>query len=200
MPIPKLLHFISLEKPGLSLSKSIASWRRLNPDYDIMMWEINEVSQKTWYNQKVIDKYCSLDIRTAANIIGLEVLFEYGGLMFQPYSFCVRSLEEWLLEPSEFLAWKHERLDTGVIGEYGLGSTPGSQFIGKVVTEINTSSLVEENRKTIRDLSYWLTLVWKQFTNSITIYPAHFFNPNPFNDLEYCGIGPVFCLQSQDEK
>lgn len=80
--LPKIIHYCWFGKNPLpqSAKKSIASWRKFLPDYEIKEW--NESNFDVYQCQFVREAYNSNKYAFVADYARLYVLFKYGGIYF----------------------------------------------------------------------------------------------------------------------
>ncbi len=130
-----------------------------------------------------------------ADIMRLEILYDYGGIALDADSVCVRGLEDWLLEPDAFAAWENEWVRPGLIAMGTVGAVRKNPFIAFAISHLN-------KRETVLDIPPWMvtgpgliTNCARSRPNELTVYPSHFFYPEHFSGLKYSGNGPVFARQ-----
>jgi mannosyltransferase OCH1-like enzyme len=193
--IPKILHFVWVGNEALRPNNCIDSWRRLNPDYKVIVWGNDLFAQTPWYNIEHIHDMIPRELNGVADMMRYEILYHHGGIALDADSFCVRALEDWLIEPTEFACWESEVYRPGLIGCNAIGSIPGSPFIGQIIQDISNEKTVIHDMawKTVGPLR--ITNAWNKYKFPLTIYPSHYFSPNHFAGTEYAGNGPVFAKQ-----
>ena len=103
-----------------------------------------------------------------------EILYRHGGITVDADSECLRPLEDWLMEPTEWATWENEHLRPGLITNAFLGSVPESPFFGQLIASIH-------RRQTVVDANAWITTgptplteTWKAYQYPLTIYPSHY--------------------------
>lgn len=161
---------------SLCPNECIQSWRDLNPDYEVKVWGNKELSS-TWHNAHHINEMLEKELNGVADMMRYEILYNHGGLTLDADSFCLKPLEDWLLEPSEFACWENEHARPGLIAAGYLGSVPKSPFFGQIIHDIH-------NEKTVVDKMAWETVGPLRVTNTfnthqypLTVYPSHYFIP-----------------------
>lgn len=195
MAIPKILHFVWVGNQALRPDACIDTWRRLNPNYQIMVWDNDAFADHPWHNIQHIHDMIPRELNGVADIMRYEILYHHGGIALDADSLCIRPLEDWLLEPNEFACWENEFVRPGLIACGAMGSAPQSPFFGQVIMDI------AEQASVINDMAWKtvgpgrLTQTWLRNRYPITIYPSHYFLPNHFGADAYTGHGPVFAEQ-----
>ena len=193
--IPKILHIVWVGDQKLKPVECIESWRQHNPSYELVVWDNDAFAKTPWHNIAHIYDMIPRELNGVADIMRYEILFNMGGIALDADSYCVRSLEDWLLEPNEFAVWENELARPGLIGCNALGSQAGSPFFGKIIEDISKEETVINNFawKTVGPLR--VTNAYRKYRHPLTIYPSHYFAPNHFDAPEYSGTGPVFAKQ-----
>jgi mannosyltransferase OCH1-like enzyme len=173
--------------------KEINTWRLLNPDYQITVWG-NDSLKNSWHLAKAM-RYYSKELCGVADCMRWEILYEYGGIALDADSECLRSLEDWLLEPDIFACWESELLRPGLIANGIVGAIPNHPLIGQIIADMKEEtpdappwqwSGPGRITRTIHEYQY----------RDITIYPSHYFLPTHFAGLPYSGNGQVFATQA----
>lgn len=195
MTISKLLHFVWVGDQSRRPDDCIESWRRLNPNYDVIIWDNDAFAKTEWHNIQHIYEMIPRELNGVADMMRYEILYQHGGIALDADSYCLRPLEDWLLEPNEFACWENELLRPGLIACGAMGSIKNSPFFGQIIKDIAlTDSVVKDLAwKTVGPLR--LTEAWKKYHYPLTIYPSHYFLPNHFSGEPYKGAGPVFADQ-----
>lgn len=181
--IPKIIHYVWLggkELPPLE-TKCMLSWRKYNPEYEILCWDeqnlnINDPVYLKAYSKKQW-AYCSDYAR-------LKILKENGGIYLDTDIEVVRCFDD-LLNQKCFLGKENSNdLNAAVIG-----SVKGHEFICDVFDEIKLSlktdfvPIPRILNSVYDDLKY----------KDVTVYDEEYFYPyNPFcNEIKllfYCDV------------
>ena len=193
--IPKKLHFIWIGNEKMRPDNCIDSWRKLHPDYEITVWGNEAYNEHRWMNAKHIKQMAEQELCGVADMMRYEILFNYGGIALDADSYCIRRIDDWILEPNDFSCWENEHCRPGLIATGAIGATPGSELMMQIIKEILFEETVTNDMawKTVGPLR--LTSVWKKYNYPLTIYPSHYFIPEHFSGLNYFGKGPVYCRQ-----
>ncbi len=193
--IPKILHFVWVGNESLRPDACIDSWRRLNPDYEVIVWGNDRFGETPWINIKHMHDMIPRELNGVADLMRYEILFNHGGIALDADSYCVRPLEDWLLEPSEFSCWENELMRPGLVAAGVMGSMPRSSFMARIIKDLEEEETVVNDMawKTVGPLR--LTTSWRKYNYPLTIYPSHYFIPDHFSGLSYSGSGPVFSKQ-----
>lgn len=138
--IEKKLHFVWIGDETKRPDNCIETWRKLNPDYEIKIWGNDELASYGWVLGDWIKEMASHSLAGVADLMRYEILFREGGVTLDADSVCIRPLEDWVLETSEFACWENEHLVPGLIAVGCMGAKKESPFFGRMVVD-----LVEEN-------------------------------------------------------
>lgn len=192
--IPKRLHFVWVGDQTKRPDAQINTWRLLNPDYQVTVWT-NDSLKKGWRLSNAMKTYWDDQKCGVADCMRWEILYEFGGIALDADSECVRSLEDWLLEPEIFACWESEILRPGLIANGVVGAIPQHPLIGQIIQDMSQEKV---------DAPAWiwsgpgrLTRAVREYEyRDITVYPSHYFLPEHFAGLPYTGTGHVFATQS----
>ena len=193
--IPKKLHFVWVGDESIRPDQCIDSWRKLNPDYEIVIWGNASLADYSWVNKKHIDAMHSRELCGVADIMRYEILFNEGGIALDADSVCLRSLEDWLLEPRAFAAWENEIIRPGLIATGAMGAEPNNDFFGECIKCLSKKWRVTSKRAWKTVGPKFLTDVYHKTSYDLTIYPAHFFYKSHHSGWKYSGTGPCFSDQ-----
>jgi mannosyltransferase OCH1-like enzyme len=193
--VPKILHFIWVGDEGRRPDNCIDTWRAKNPGYEVRIWGNKELSDVDWVNSEHIKAMFSRELNGVADLMRYEILHAHGGIALDADSRCLRPLEDWLLEPSEFACWENEFARPGLIAAGCLGSVPGSKFFKGIVDDIKAEETVTNDMAWITVGPVRMTKVWRKLGFPLTIYPSHYFYPTHLTGHRYRGDGHVFAEQ-----
>lgn len=193
--IPKKLHFVWVGDESKCPHNCINTWRELNPDYEVRVWGNEDYKSYKWENKRHMEEMWKQELNGVADIMRYEILYNEGGITLDADSICLRSLEDWLLEPNEFACWENEFVRPGLVAAGYLGSVPKSPFFGQIIANLANEQTICNDMawKTVGPLR--VTMSWQEIKYPMTIYPSHYFIPKHFSGIEYEGNGPVFASQ-----
>jgi mannosyltransferase OCH1-like enzyme len=191
--IPKLLHIVWVGDESKTPHAAINTWKLLNPDYKVTVWN-NKSLQRGWRLAQRMRHYWG-NFPGVADCMRWEILYELGGIALDADSECVRSLEDWLLEPDLFACWESEISRPGLIANGVVGSVPDHPLIGQIIQD-----MLDQDPGNLPPWQYsgpvrlTQTVHNHQFRD-ITIYPSHYFLPQHFAGEMYKGNGQIFATQ-----
>jgi mannosyltransferase OCH1-like enzyme len=193
--IPKKLHFVWVGDESKCPHNCIDTWKKLNPDYEVRIWGNKELQDIEWVNESHMEQMWDRELNGVADMMRYEILYNEGGITLDADSICLRPLEDWLLEPSEFSCWENELVRPGLVAAGYLGSVPKSTFFGQIIEDIKAEQTVIDKMawETVGPLR--VTMAWRTTGYPLTIYPSHYFIPSHFTGQEYEGHGQKFATQ-----
>ncbi len=208
MQIPKKLHFIWVGNDDLMPRDCIRSWEERHADWEIRLWGNKELEENQWINTEHIDQLRTLKKWAAvADLMRYEILYEHGGVYVDADSFCLRPLDDWLLESEAFACWVRFLARDRLVNNAFLGSIPKNDFLRFVIEEAYFKPSITgrwswRRMRRVR-MGSWrsvgphhLTACAQRFQGhgyqNLTILPSHMFSPNHFRGGSYTGKGVVY--------
>ena len=107
MSIPKIIHQIWIGTKPRPF-KMMDTWKKKNPDFEYILWTEEEFVKR---NVKFrCNKQIEIikEIQGKADIIRLELLYQYGGIYLDADSICIEPIDEHLMEQKAFCAYENE--------------------------------------------------------------------------------------------
>lgn len=117
-----------LENAPEVVKLSYQSWVKLNPDYDVILLDRNNIKSILGFYFDDVFKQCSVDLGAAgkSDLLRLYLLNRYGGVWADATTFCKRPLSEWLdIEHTGFFSFREKTADDRTLVSWFLASTPG---------------------------------------------------------------------------
>lgn len=187
--IPKIIHFCwfgSAEYPQL-VKKCINTWKKVLPDYEIMLWNEDNFA---------IDDYCfakealkSKKYAFVADVCRLVALRDFGGIYMDTDVEIIQSLDKFLHHKAFIGFENNDVLCTAIIG---------SERSGVWVKEMleyyknrsfytsdgkyDTTTNVEIISNIMQGKGYVLDNDYRDYNNYITLYPSKVFSPKSHLD------------------
>ena len=194
--IPKTMHFIWVGDETKRPDNCIDSWRRLNPGWNLRIWGNRDLAEGNWINRPHMVEMFERELNGVADMMRWEILHVHGGVVLDADSYCVRPLDDHLLDCPAFACWENEIVRPGLIAAGYFGSEADNTFIGRIVADIAAETTV------VNDLA-WQTVGPQRLTDSyrkyryseLRIYPSHYFIPQHFSGVTYTGNDIVYAHQ-----
>ncbi|OCH18596.1 capsular polysaccharide synthesis protein [Aliivibrio logei] len=107
----------SLESAPEVVKISIESWTKLNPDYEIILLNDDNLKKVLGFDFNAVFKLSTVNLGFAmkADILRLYLLSTYGGVWADTTTFCLQPLSTWLdkeTETNSFFAFRHKTNQT----------------------------------------------------------------------------------------
>lgn len=125
--IPKVIHYCWFGgQPLNELSKCMASWKRLCPEYELVRWD--ETNYDVAKNEYMRTAYEAGKWAFVSDYARLDILYRHGGIYLDTDVELIRSLD-WLLAERAFMGIEYSGyVNTGL----GIGGEPGVELFRKL--------------------------------------------------------------------
>ena len=198
--IPKIIHQLWIG-PKPAPTNHMATWREKNPDFTYMFWNEDAISKNSHifsclHKVDEMEEWCG-----KADILRLEILYEYGGVYMDADSICIEPLDDVIMSTKCFAVWENEQIRQGLVANGIMGFPPKHPLVKRAIDWIkqNPISIRKTNQRA------WLTvgpmLLTKMYNSSeafkkeMTIFPSYYFLPIHATGLEYKGHGKIYACQ-----
>jgi mannosyltransferase OCH1-like enzyme len=176
--IPKKLHFIWIGDESKMPSKCMSTWHEINPDYEFKVWGNESLNDYVWRNwDKLSDMLHKKDYAGASDIMRYQILYEHGGIYIDADTFCVKPLEDWLLNCDAFASWEQEIVRNNLIANTIIGGVPGAETWKMCMDAVATKDCTEDKLAWMITGPMLVTDVFFKAQANLTVYPSHFFMP-----------------------
>jgi mannosyltransferase OCH1-like enzyme len=176
--IPKKLHFIWIGDEHKMPSKCINTWIDKHPDYEITIWENDLLDPYVWTNWgKIQDMLAKKDYAGASDIMRYEILYEHGGIYIDADSYCVKPLEDWLLDCEAFASWEQEFIRNNLISNGFIGGVKGSHIWKRCIEKVSETDCAKNELAWLITGPVLLTELFFKEQLNLTVYPSHYFMP-----------------------
>ncbi len=113
---------------------SIASWRKLNPDYEVTLLNDDNLNDILGFDFNAVFKLATVNFGVAmkADILRLYLLSIHGGVWADTTSFCLQALSSWVdaeIKNSGFFTFRHKENKTRPIEAWFIVANKGSLII-----------------------------------------------------------------------
>jgi mannosyltransferase OCH1-like enzyme len=143
------------------------------------------VQGTNWKNYRqlheMLGKY---DYAGASDVMRYEILYEHGGVYVDADTYCVKPLEDWLLNCDAFASWEQELVRNNLIANTVMGSVPGSEAMKLCMDEVATKDCMEQKLAWMITGPMLVTDVFFKKQANLTVYPSHFFMPEHHSGYE----------------
>ena len=92
--IPKIIHYVWLgnEKKSLLIKKCINSWKKRLPDYELKLWNSENIPHNSWIDEALAEKKWAF----VADYVRAWALYKFGGIYLDSDIFVKKSFDEFL--------------------------------------------------------------------------------------------------------
>lgn len=138
--IPKKIHYCWLsgdDYPPL-VEKCIASWKKIMPDYEIVLWDLKKLGEG--HPQWVTQAYEAKKYAFAADYIRLYAVYTEGGIYLDSDVEIIKPFDP-LLENNSFIGFE----STGDIEPAVFGAVPGTGWIKYCLSHYRDRSFLKED-------------------------------------------------------
>lgn len=178
--IPKKLHFIWIGDEAKMPEACIQTWIDRHPDYEIKIWGNADIYNldRRWRNPyKIQDMLDKKDYAGASDIMRYEILYNEGGIYIDADSFCVKPLEDWILDCTAFTCWEQEHVRNNLLSNGFIGGVPQAEIWRLCMFEIAKRDCAEDKLAWMITGPLMLTEIYFQHMPDLTVYPSNFFMP-----------------------
>lgn len=183
--IPKKLHFIWINDESKMPSKCMSTWHDMNPDYEFKVWGNNELDNVAWQNNRQLQEMLAKeDYAGASDVMRYEILHKHGGIYIDADTFCVKPLEDWLLDCEAFASWEQELVRNNLIANTIIGGLPGAGAWKMCIDAVATKDCTEDKLAWIITGPMLVTDIFFKEQANLTVYPSHFFMPKHHTGYE----------------
>ena len=196
--IPKIIHQIWIG-PKTPPTKFMNTWKEKNPEFTYIRWNEEEIKTrllKLRCKEKIqeIEEMCG-----KADILRLEILYEYGGIYIDADSICIEPIDDLLMNTKAFASYEHEEIRKGLISNGTIGFPPKHPLIKKALEWIENNDVSQKKTGKRAWMTVGPTLLTKMYNSGlfkdVTIFPSYFFIPIHYTNREYKGHGKVYAYQ-----
>lgn len=197
--IPKILHlcWLSGDAYPSKIQRCIDSWKKVLPDYEIMLWDTNRfpLEQSLWVKQAFECKKYAF----AADYIRFYALFHYGGIYLDSDVEVLKRFDDFLDLPYFIGQEKAGTMEAAIVGaekgnrwikhcldyyqDRAFLKEDGSMDIRKLPEIMNDeiAKILPINNITTEQLP---ELRKMDFQNQVVVLPSEFFSPKVFDSRE----------------
>uniref|UniRef100_A0A6C0E1W1 Glycosyltransferase 2-like domain-containing protein n=1 Tax=viral metagenome TaxID=1070528 RepID=A0A6C0E1W1_9ZZZZ len=199
MTIPKIIHQLWIGHHPAPI-KLMNTWKEKHPDFEYIYWNEHEFQRRNFYftcQDKIDDIE---EIHGKADIMRLEILYEYGGIYLDADSICIEPIDEELLSKSCFAGWEQETIRPGLIANGTMGFPKNHPLVKAAIEWIKTNEVSKKST----GLSAWQTvgplLLTRMYNTGLFpdfhVFPSYTFIPIHFTGIQYNGHGKVYAFQA----
>jgi mannosyltransferase OCH1-like enzyme len=188
MKIPKIIHYVWVgpKEMGHLERKCIESWKNYFPDYDLILWNEDNID---FSNEYIQNAYKNCKWSNVSNYMRVFALKEYGGIYFDTDFEVIRKFD-FLEELNCFIGFETDR--DLVVNNAIMGATKSHHFINDCFDLITSdfdglelSNLSGPVLATRVLESYGPLVKEMQVINDVHVFPRDYFSPYDY-DKSFC--------------
>lgn len=182
--IPKTIHYIWVGENPLSdeYRRNINTWRKNNPDYDIIQWDESNYDFSTC--DYIREAYEAKEWAFVSNYMRFDIIKEYGGIYLDTDVEVKKSLDCLLQDDAFFAMGAVDRINAGS----GFGSIKDHPIVVDVLTRFQNRHFIKEDGKkdntplhakihpTIKNWGFIIENNY-QCVNGVALYPKEVLSP-----------------------
>ncbi len=193
--IPKIIHFCWLSGDSYSPLniKCLESWRKILPDYEMMLWDTHriDINSNVWLKQSYENKKYAF----AADYIRFYALYNFGGIYLD--------MDVEVLKPFDRLLNSKEIIGTEVSGDIEaavIGVEKGCDWIRKCLMYYENRSFIKSDGTfDMQPVPLLIKSIIKKEKN-IEVKPYYYFSPKNYNIGKINLSDKTYCIHHFDGK
>ena len=196
--IPKIIHQIWIG-PKPAPTKFMDTWKNKNPEFTYIRWNEEEIKTRL-LKLRCIKKIQEIEEMCGkADILRLEILYQYGGIYIDADSICIEPIDDLLMNTKAFASYEHEEIRKGLISNGTIGFPPKHPLLKKALDWIENNDISQKKTGKRAWMTVGPTLLTNMYNTGlfkdVTIFPSYFFIPIHYTNREYKGHGKVYAYQ-----
>ena len=170
------------------------TWKDKHPSWEFIRWDNERLKNYPFINKDKIDDclkrglYCG-----ASDIMGYQILYDYGGFIAPADSICLKPIDELMnIEEDCFTCYENEQAKGSLLSLH-LASAKGCPLMAKL------TDFLKQRTKII--IKPWLSTGNKFLTQQterlkypIKVYPSYYFIPVHHTGNKYEGAGKIYAV------
>lgn len=194
--IPKIIHYcwLSGEPYPKLINQCINSWKKIMPDYEIILWDTNriDINSNKWLKQAYENKKYAF----AADYIRFYALYNYGGIYLDADVEVLKSFNS-LLEQQQFIGEEA----SGDIEAAVIGVEKGMSWVKECLDYYMNRPFIKENGDyDMRPVPLLISEVIADKKEYIDIKPFYYFSPKNFCIGDISIRKETYCIHHFDGK
>lgn len=196
--IPKIIHQLWIG-PKPRPSKFMATWKNKHPDYEYIMWNEEELSNRG-LRLECVSKINEIEeINGKADIIRWEILYHYGGLFIDADFICIEPFNYLMDQHKPFCGYENENVRQGLVATGTMAFPKNHPLPRGAIDYIKTNevSRAKTGKMAWRTVGPELLtkLLQTNLFSDVVIYPSYYFLPKHATGIQYMGHSIVYAYQ-----
>ncbi|SIQ78364.1 glycosyltransferase family 32 protein [Maribacter ulvicola] len=175
--IPKIIHYCWFSNGKAfpkDLKRNIASWKKMLPEYEFMLWDSDSFNLEEWPFAK--EAFQKKKYAFASDVARLYAMYTYGGIYLDTDVQILKKFDD-LLHLPYFAGLEH----TGIMESAIIGTEKNADWMAKCLEYYDNKSFIKEDGS--YDLRILPVILRIQLEKIREIEPMSFLEVNEVNDI-----------------
>lgn len=171
------------------------TWIDHHSSWEYTLYDNHFLNSFHFKTQKQIDEYLKRGMYAGvADLMRLEILYEFGGLMPGADSICLKNTDTLFLEEKLYTVYENEFVRGDLVSPIQ-AAPPKSSFIAEMIDRLSKINPDDLDEPWISTGNLFTAEIIKEIQPEITIFPSHYFIPVHYTGICYTGTDTVFAKQ-----
>lgn len=171
------------------------TWRNMHSNWEYTLYDNYFLKEFPFKTRVQIDEYLKRgQYAGVADLMRLEILYEFGGLIPGADSICLENTEEIFNKSCPHTVFENEYIRGHLVSPIQ-ASPRKSDFIGEMIEELCQIRPNELDEPWISTGNLFTALMIDKLRPEIEILPSHYLIPQHFTGLNYKGEGKIYAVQ-----
>ena len=187
----KIIHSVWVG-PKEAPEEWMQTWKDKHPTWEYIRWDNEKVKNYPFVNKDKIEDLIERGLyHGASDVIGYEILYNFGGFIAPADSKCLNPIDE-LMEIKEdcFTCYENEKKTKKLLSLH-FGASKGCKLMKEAILELKLRTK-QIKEPWISTGNLFITKIVKRFSYPIKIYPSHYFIPRHYSGIKYEGIDKIY--------
>lgn len=194
MTIPRKLGHIWVG-PRQPPTEWMETWKRLHREWDYRLYDNNYLQHRKFSTQRQINEYLKRgQYAGVADLMRLEILYEFGGLIAPADSICLHSLDDLFTRRCAYTVYENEYLRGKLVSPIQ-ACEPGNAFVKSLINELEKLHPDDLDEPWISTGNLFTARMIDKYNPDITIFPSHTLIPVHYTGISYDGESKIYARQ-----
>jgi len=171
------------------------TWRAHHPDWEYTLYGNEFLESYNFKTRRQIAEYIKRgQYAGAADLMRLEILYEFGGFLPGADSICFRNTDELFVSPCLYSVYENEFVRGRLVSPIQ-ASPPKSGFLEKMISVLADTDPAVLDDPWVSTGNLFTALMLEKYKPEAIIFPSHYLIPVHFTGVAYSGDGPIYAKQ-----
>lgn len=192
--IPKELSHIWIG-PYPAPNKWMQTWKDKHPEWNYTLYDNKFLKEFDFKTHKQIKEYWKRgQFAGVADLMRLEILYEWGGFMPGADSICFENTTELFVDAEICTIYENEFLRGRLVSPIQ-ATIPKHDFIGEMIERLSKLQISDLDEPWISTGNWFTAEMIEEMQPNIKIFPSHYFIPVHYTGCIYKGHDKVYAKQ-----